>query len=376
LNAPLELRWPARVLLGPGEARRLGDVATTLGTRALLVTGGASLETSGALGRLQDSLRTRGVDYILARCTGEPDVMAVDAAAAAGRKACCDLVVAVGGGSALDLGKAAAAMIPNEGSVQEYLEGVGTGRTFTRPPYPFIAVPTTAGTGSEATKNAVICGPGFKKSLRDPRMIPLAAIVDAELMVSCPPELTAAVGMDALTQLVEALTSTQSHPLISSLALYGLHQFAVGYDRAVATPGDVAARALVAEASLLSGVALSHAGLGAVHGLASPIGAVCRAPHAHICARLLTLVTRANITALTAGRGRSGALAGYQAAGEMLGMPVEAFAGRKPFKGLSAWGLSEADIPRVLEGATGGSMKTNPVELTREELAAILRQAL
>lgn len=372
----LELRWPARVLIGPGESKRLGEIATTLGTRALLVTGGTSLEASGNLGRLEDALRSRGVDFVRVRTSGEPDVAAVDAAAATGRKACCDLVVAVGGGSALDLGKAAAAMIPNEGSVQEYLEGVGTGRTFARPPYPFIAVPTTAGTGSEATKNAVISGPGFKKSLRDPRMVPLTAIVDAELMVSCPPQLTAAVGMDALTQLVEALTSTNSHPLISSLALYGLHQFAIGYARAVAAPGDVAARALLAEASFLSGVALSHAGLGAVHGLASPIGAVCPAPHASICARLLPLVTRANHAALSAGRGRSGALAGYQAAGEMLGMPVDAFATRTPFPGLSTWGMTEAEIPRVLDGATGGSMRTNPVELSRDELGTILRQAL
>jgi alcohol dehydrogenase len=368
----LELRWPARVLIGPGESKRLGEVATSLGTRALLVTGGRSLESSGNLVRLQESLRSRGVDFVQVRTSGEPDVAAVDTAAATGRKACCDLVVAIGGGSALDLGKAAAALIPNEGSVQEYLEGVGTGRTFVRPPYPFIAVPTTAGTGSEATKNAVISGPGFKKSLRDPRMVPLAAIVDAVLMVSCTPEVTAAVGMDALTQLVESLTSLNAHPLTSTLALHGIEAVRSGLPEAVAHPDDLAAREWMAYASFLSGITLSHAGLGAVHGLASPIGALCTAPHANICARLLRPVTRANITALGAGRGMTRALGAYR----LVQDSVEDLTGRFTFPGLAHWGMTEADFPRVLAGATGGSMKTNPVALTPDELAGILRQAL
>ncbi len=372
MTAPLELRWPSRILLGAGESNRLGEVATTLGTRALLVTGGRSLEASGALGRLQDALRSRGVDFVGVRVTGEPDVAAVDAAAATGRKACCDLVVAVGGGSALDLGKAAAALIPNDGSVQEYLEGVGTGRTFARPPYPFIAVPTTAGTGSEATKNAVISGPGFKKSLRDPRMVPLAAIVDAGLMVSCPPALTAAVGMDALTQLVESLTSLKAHPLIDALAREGVEAVRHGLPGAVDRPDDLPCRELMAYAGFLSGVTLSHAGLGAVHGLASPIGALFPAPHANICARLLLPATRANMAALGQGRGRVGALPAYRT---LLPL-IEELCGRFSFPGLGTWGVTAADIPRILAGATGGSMKTNPVGLSDGELAGIVRQAL
>lgn len=369
---PLELRWPGRVLIGPGESARLGEVAASLGTRAFFVTGGASLKASGAHDRLLDALRRKGIGDAQAIVTGEPTVAAVDAATAKARAACCDLVIAVGGGSVLDLGKAVAGMIPNEGSVQDYLEGVGKGTALARPPYPFIAVPTTAGTGSEATKNAVISGPGFKKSFRDPRLVPLAAIVDAELMCSCSRELTAAVGMDALTQLVESLTSLNAHPLTDALAFEGVAAIARGFAGAVDRPDDLAARADMAYASLLSGVTLSHAGLGAVHGLASPIGALFPAPHANVCARLLLPVTLANIAALRAGRGRPGALAAY----DRVSATVEDLGGRFDFPGLAKWGMAAADIPRVLAGATGGSMQTNPVELTEEELTRILRVAL
>lgn len=378
---PASLRVPGRIEFGAGAIASIGEVAKSSGGKALLVTGGGSLRASGALDRIEASLRAAGVEFVHAAVTDEPDIAAVDAAAAAGRAAKCDVVVAVGGGSALDLGKCAAGMLWNAGSILEYLEGVGTGRTMAQPPVPLVAAPTTAGTGSEATKNAVVSGrmpdgAGFKRSFRDDRLVPAAAIIDPELMTSCPADVTAACGMDALTQLIEPLTSLNARPDVDPLCLEGIGMIARSLRTAVKHGNDLAARTDMAAAAFLSGVALSHAGLGAVHGLAGPVGGHAPIPHGMICARLLPFVTAANLTALSAGRGRTGSLDAYAKAAEALGEGITDFCSGFEFRAFGIFGFTEAMIPSVIAGATSGSMKSNPVVLTRDELTDILASAI
>ncbi len=377
---PLELRVPGRVFFGPGAVFNVGTEAAAMGRRALLVTGSGSLEKFGHLHVIETGLQTSGVAWTRYRVAQEPSVEAVDEAAAAGRAAGCDIVIAVGGGSAIDLGKSVAGMIPNEGSVLAYLEGVGEKKVMVNPPLPFMAVPTTAGTGSEATKNAVISGRAegqpFKKSFRDPRLVPAVAIVEGALAHGCPPELTVACGMDALTQLIESMVSLNATATTDALAIVGIEAVGSSFQRAVADGADMEARDGMACAAFLSGVCLSNAGLGAVHGLASPVSAYAPIPHGAICAALLPHVTEANRKALQAGRGRQEALAGYVRAERALGAPVPEFCRRFKVRGLASFGLREADLPRVVAGATSGSMKTNPVELSPRELEDILRAAL
>ncbi len=378
---PEGLNVPARIEFGPGTLGLLAPIAASLGKRALLVTGGKSLRASGGLDRMTKGLESAGVGTVPVSVRSEPDVLSVDAAVALGRQAGCDLVIAIGGGSALDLGKCAAGMIPNAGSILDYLEGVGAAKTMAVPPLPFIAIPTTAGTGAEATKNAVVSGrtpegAGFKRSFRDERLMPAVAIVDPDLMRGCPPDITAACGMDALTQLIEPLTSLKARPDIDPLCEHGIRLVAGALATAVRRGDDPAARADMAAAAFLSGVALSHAGLGAVHGLAGPVGGHAPVPHGHICAKLLPLVTAANLHALAEGRGRKESLDGYARAAEALGEGITDFCSAFSFRGFGWLGFTAGMIPSVIAGATSGSMKSNPVELTPKELTSILAAAL
>ena len=371
-----ELNLPPRVVFGPGEIKQLGPLVAGHGKRLLLVTGGKHFADSGLAEKVLADLGTAGVETVVLPATAEPDVDAVDAAARKGRLERIDVVAGIGGGSVIDLAKAVAGMIPNEGSIMEYLEGVGSGKAMSNAPLPLVAAPTTAGTGSEATKNAVIRGEGFKRSLRDPRLVPRAAIVDPELTVSCPPGLTAEAGMDAVTQLIESLTSLKASPVTGALALSGLEAAGRALSRAVAAGRDLKARSDMAYASFSSGVALAHAGLGAVHGLAAALGGFFPVPHSVACARLLPIAAAANIAALEAGRGYQPALLAYRDAAKALGEGIREFCGRFRMPGPSEYGMTAADIPRVVAASRGGSMKTNPVELSDGELAAILREAL
>ncbi len=371
-----DLRLPRQVHIGPGSLKKLGEIAPGLGKRALLVTGKDSLRERGRLSAVELSLTRNGVSFVGIATEGEPDFAAVDAAARKGREERCEFVIAIGGGSVLDLGKAAAGMIPNRGRIKDYLEGVGKGAVMKRNPLPSIAIPTTSGTGSEATRNAVISGPGFKKSFRDPRLVPTVAIVDAELSLSCSAELSASCGMDAMTQLVESMTSLKATRMMESLALSGLAALGPGLRTVLENGDDLEARAAVAYGSFISGVTLSHAGLGAVHGLASPLGGMFPVPHATACARLLPLVTEANRVALKANRGFKPALEAYDRAESVLGETIRDYCARFSFPGLSEFGMKAKDIPRVVKAATSGSMKSNPVELTAAELAEILKRGL
>jgi alcohol dehydrogenase len=316
-----------------------------------------------------------------------------------------DVVVGIGGGSVLDCAKAVAGLLMPGNSVMDHLEGIGPELPYRGPTVPFIAVPTTAGTGSEATKNAVlsVCGEGgFKKSFRDEALVSRVAIVDPDLLASCPPELIAGNGMDALTQLLESYVSLRANPFTDALALSGLACIRDGllpwFQEAAAGRGAdgsgsvaAAARERMAYAALCSGICLAQAGLGAVHGLASPLGAQFPIPHGVACGATLAAATAANIEALESRDPASPALARDAAAGWILTGIAAAddrasraalvpalitLTARLGIPRLSAYGVSAASIPALVADSRGSSMKTNPIVLTDEEIGGVVRAAL
>ncbi len=376
-----------RIVFGPGAAAQSDEIVRSLGSRVLLVLGGGSAEASGLAAGLRERLPVTAE----ARCSSEPTVGDVDRAVAAGKDGDCDIVVAAGGGSVLDCGKAASGMMTNPGSLIDYLEGVGSGRTIEVPPLPMIALPTTAGTGSEVTKNAVISGPGYKKSVRSPLLIPRVALVDPDLTRTMPREVTASCGMDALTQLVESYLSRNASPLTDGLALQGIAAAGRSLVRAFLRPDDGAAREGMALASLLGGICLANAGLGAVHGFAAPLGALLEIPHGVACAALLPQVIRANLDAArgTPQRRRlrtrlasvAEALTRERFDSEELAIAagLEAIADIQlavEIPSLSDLGVTEADFGALIKGSRGSSMRYNPVELSDAQLEAVLRDAM
>lgn len=292
-----------KLIAGPQAVGRLGEICASFARTALLVTGSESLERSGHLSPMLGNLKTVGLRVHRCRIAGEPSPAMVDAAVNDCRGKAVDVVLAVGGGSVLDGGKAIAAMLKESGSVGDYLEGVGhripSGRTV-----PVVAVPTTSGTGSEATKNAVISriGPnGFKKSLRHDNYVPSLAILDPVLCMSAPPLLTAACGMDALTQLIESYVSTNASALTDALAMDGLRHLISALPEACGNgAADMGCRTAVAYGAFLSGVTLANAGLGVVHGVAGPMGGVVPIPHGVACANLLPFAVKATVDHLAA----------------------------------------------------------------------------
>jgi alcohol dehydrogenase class IV len=377
-----EFATAGRILFGDGVIQGVGQLVGGTGKRVFLVTGASALRGSGSLDRISETLKRDGHDILQHSIVGEPTVGSVDSATDAARAWKPDVLLAVGGGSVIDAAKAVAGLVTNTGSVLDYLEGVGVGRRLEHDPVLFIAAPTTAGTGSEVTKNAVITGDdgGFKKSFRDPRLIPDFAVVDTELTHSMPPSVTATSGLDALTQLIESYTSNGASPMTDALALQGIHRAATSLERAYADGSDSDARSDMALASLLGGITLANAGLGAVHGFASPLGANYPAPHGAVCAILLPLVVRANAqfgveetqrryttiaeTMLGEGADTSALVSHLESLVERLGIP-----------GLSTWGLEEDGIADVVAGARGASMRYNPVELDDATLTDILHRA-
>ncbi|HQZ72217.1 MAG TPA: iron-containing alcohol dehydrogenase [Anaerolineae bacterium] len=277
MSVEFEFATAARVVFGAGSLAQLGPAAAALGGRALLVTG---RDVDRALPAAQ-VLRAAGIAVQLWSVSGEPGTADVEAGVLTARAGGCDLVVAIGGGSPLDAGKAIAALLTNDGPPLDYLEVVGRGRALEREPAPFIAVPTTAGTGSEVTRNAVLTASEqrVKVSLRSPKMLPRLAIVDPLLTLSLPPGVTADCGLDALTQCLEPLVSNRGNPITDGLAREGLGRASRSLRRAWADGGDLEARTQMCAASLLGGMALANAALGAVHGLAGPIGGMFPAPH-------------------------------------------------------------------------------------------------
>lgn len=378
-----EFATAGRIVFGAGTAGQIGAVAASLGSRALVVTGGDVGRARAAL----DALAAARVGAWTWSVKGEPTVADAEAGTAHARARGCDVVVAIGGGSALDAGKAIAALLTNDGPALDYLEVVGKGRALTRAAAPVVAVPTTAGTGSEVTRNAVLAIEGVKVSLRSPGMLPRVAIVDPLLTLSLPPRVTADCGLDALTQCLEPLVCNKAGPLTDGLAREGLVRAARSLRRAVERGDDVAARTDMCVASLCGGLALANAALGAVHGFAGPIGGMFPAPHGAVCARLLPEVMVVNVAALRERAAEGPGLPRYREVARLLtgrdDATIEdgiawvrdtvAALGILP---LAAYGLTEADLGGLVAKAQrASSMKGNPIVLTELELHAALAAA-
>ena len=378
-----EFATAGRILAGAGRAAELPGVVAGLGSRVLVCTGADPARHAGLLAGL-------GLPATVFAVAAEPTVDLARAGAAAAREHGADVVAAVGGGSVIDLAKAVAMLLGNGGDPLDYLEVIGSGRRITEPAVPCVAVPTTAGTGAEVTANAVLASPahGLKASLRSPLMIPRVALVDPGLTVSCPPRVTAASGLDALTQCLEPFVSVRANPLTDGLAREGLRRAAAGLRAAYADGSDLAARADMAMCSLLGGIALANAKLGAVHGLAGVIGGTADVPHGMACAALLAPVIEANVRALRSGPPGHPALDRYTEAARLLtGKPAASIGdgltwiretvSRLAVPGLAAFGIGPQHAEDIAAKAAGASsMRGNPVALTHSDLSAAVRQAL
>lgn len=375
-----------RIVFGPGVVRQAAPAAAEWGQRALLVTG--RREAPGAA--LAEQLQAAGIVSERFVVAAEPDVPTVAAGVALARALGAQVVIGLGGGSVLDAAKAIAALAPNPGEALDYLEVVGRGQPLTQAALPCLAIPTTAGTGSEVTRNAVLAVPEqrVKVSLRGPTLLPRLALVDPELTYSVPPDVTGYTGLDALTQLLEPLVSSGANPLTDALCREGLRRAGAALPRVAADGADHAARADMALASLFGGLALANAKLGAVHGLAGPLGGRYAAPHGALCGRLLPTATAVNLRALQARAPGSPALAAYAEAARLItgdndATPADLVAWlhtlveRLALPRLAAYGVTAADLPELIPLAQrASSMRGNPIHLTDSEVDTILQQAL
>jgi alcohol dehydrogenase class IV len=377
-----EFATAGRIVFGPGVAATLGREAAALGRRALVLTGGRPQAHTPLLRLLDD----HHLAHTTFRVTCEPTTdLALEALAQANAHA-CELVIGIGGGSVIDTGKVVAALLTNGGDLMDYLEVVGRGQPLRRASAPHIAVPTTAGTGAEVTRNAVLGSTRHrvKVSMRSPFMLPQLALVDPELTYTMPPALTAATGLDALTQLLEAFVSRGANPLTDGVCREGLVRAGRALQRACEDGADRVARTDMCVASLCGGLALANAKLGAVHGLAGPFGGRFDAPHGAVCGRLLPFVTAANIAALRARAPAAPALERYAEAARLVtGNPsatpedllpwMERLCHRLQVPGLAAFGYADRDAEEVVAAALrSSSMRGNPLDLTAAELHAVL----
>jgi alcohol dehydrogenase class IV len=381
-----EFASAARIIFGPGTATQIGALAREFGRRALVTTGLDPAHSE----RILVALSAAGVDYVTLPVSDEPTTDLARQGARLARGSNCDLVIGLGGGSAIDAAKAIAALAANVGDPLDYLEVVGRGQSLTQPSLPCIAIPTTAGTGAEVTRNAVLASSehGIKASLRSPTMLPRVALVDPELTYSLPPEVTASTGLDALTQLIEPFTSNKANPLTDALCREGMMRVARSLRAAYENGRAPSAREDMALASLFGGLALANAGLGVVHGFAGPVGGTFHAPHGAVCAAFLPHVMAVNARALTARHPGSAARARYDEIARILtarddalaedGVAwVKALAAALRVPSLAAYGVAEADFPILVEKtAIASSTKANPDVLTADELHEILALAL
>jgi alcohol dehydrogenase class IV len=381
-----EFATATRIVFGWGAADRIGPEAAALGRHAFVLTGAQPDRSIPLLRQLEN----HHVRHTSTRVAGEPTTDMVVSAARLASDSGCDLVIAIGGGSAIDTGKVVAALLTNGGDLADYLEVVGSGRPLSCMSAPFIAVPTTAGTGAEVTRNAVIESSvhRVKVSMRSPFMLPRLALVDPQLTVSMPAALTAATGLDALTQLLEAFVSRNANPLTDAICREGLSRTARSLWPAVCNGKDRTAREDMCIASLFGGLALANARLGAVHGIAGPFGGRFKAPHGAVCGRLLPFATAVNIAALRERAPDSPALTRLREAACILtGSPsVDAddagtwlrdLCSRLAIPPLSAYGYSpEHSSTLISDSMRSSSMRGNPIDLTQAELLSILDKAM
>jgi len=386
MTGGFEFHSAGRIIFGSGRIKDLPGLALEFGHAALLV----SSKTNPAADAVIAALELTGITVTCWIISSEPDIDTVQRAEALARESACNLVIGLGGGSALDTGKAVAAMLTNSGEVLDYLEVAGSGKTLRQPSAPFIAIPTTSGTGSEVTRNAVLAVPEqrVKVSIRSALMLPRVALVDPELTLSVPPQITATTGMDALTQVLEPFVSNRANPISDLTSRAGLERAAHWLAVAYRDGHNLAAREGMAFASLMGGLSLSNAGLGAVHGFAGAIGGMFDAPHGAICASLLPHVVSVNVSALQKRSPDSPVLERYTEIAQILTgsqhasiaegiASLETLQADLRIANLSTLGVTAADIPALVEMAQkASSMKANPITLLPEELAEILTAAL
>jgi alcohol dehydrogenase class IV len=386
MTTQFEFATVPRIIFGAGAASRIGDQVKDFGRRALVVTG----RSPNRVDQLLSNVVAAGVGVSTFAVAGEPETSTVENGVQLAKKDHCDFVISIGGGSVIDAGKAIAAMLANEGQLFDYLEIIGRGQSLKKASAPFVAIPTTAGTGAEVTRNAVLSAPEHqvKVSLRSPLMLARLAVVDPELTYGLPPELTAFTGLDALTQLIEPYVCLRANPMTDGGCVEGIHRVARSLRVAVLDGGNHFAREDMALASLLGGVALANAGLGAVHGFAGPIGGGFPAPHGAICAALLPHVMMMNLRALREREPQNPGLVRYQKVAALLsGNPhatadvgaewVQTFVADLKIPRLGHYGVREEHVADlVAKSMKASSMKANPIELRPEELGQTLRLAL
>jgi len=386
-----EFATATRIIFGSGTLREIGPFAAEMGGRALVVVG----RTAARAAPLLDALAEGGLEAVTYSVPGEPTVEVARLGVERAQKAGCDVVIGFGGGSALDAGKAIAALLTNGGDPLDYMEVIGGGQPLTQPSAPYIAIPTTAGTGAEVTRNAVLLSPEHrvKVSLRSPHMLARLALVDPKLTHTLPPGITASTGLDALTQVMEPYVSNQSNPPTDALCREGMRRAARSLHRAYEharfqRSDDAAAREDMALVSLFGGLALANAKLGAAHGFAGPLGGMFPAPHGAICGRLLPHVMAVNVRALQERMPGSEPLRRYAEVAQILtGNPsataddgvtwVQELCGILQVPSLSEYGVTPADLPTLIDkGSVASSMRGNPIKLTPDEMEEVLARAL
>ncbi len=374
-----------RIIFGNGTLSEIGQIAADFGKQALVVAGGGSVSTEKVI----QYLRGAGVNAEIFRVDSEPDIPTIEAGIFTTQSAECDLVIGFGGGSVIDSAKAIAAMLTNPGTLMDYLEVVGDGQKISKVPAPVIAVPTTAGTGTEVTRNAVIMSPEHhvKVSMRSPKMIPTVALVDPELTYSMPPSVTASTGMDALTQVIEAYVTRKTNPMTDAIAREGIKRGGRSLLAAYEDGQNKAAREDMAVTSLFGGLALANSGLGAVHGFAGPIGGMFNAPHGVICASLLPYVMKYNAHVLAVSGDMADLEDRFREIAVLLTGDADAsieegvkwlidLARATKIPKLREIGINQLDFDRIIEKSkVSSSMQKNPVTLEESVLMDILQEA-
>ncbi len=392
---PFSISRLPRIEFGPGVFDNLRDILPRFGQRLLLITGGRSFQSTPYWQDLQEMLKQQHIDWEHCRVNGEPSPQFVDETVKEFSRAKFDVVLGIGGGSALDAAKAIAGLLRLQRSVMDYLEGVGPELTYEGPAIPFVAVPTTAGTGSEATKNAVLSVQGqngFKKSFRHEKLVAQYAVVDPRLLASCPQTVIAANGMDALTQLIESYVSVKANTFTDALTISGLRAIRDGLlPWYKSGPTAETAQAKMGYAALISGITLAQVGLGSVHGLASPLGAFYPIPHGVVCGTLVAAATDVNIQSMCQREPENPALDRYARVAEVLWQQRHSsreiawqalidlltdWTKRLNLPRLSQYNITADGLDHIITHSRGSSMKTNPIDLTEAEIRSILAQRL
>ena len=381
-----EFAAAGRIIFGPGTIGEIGDLAAVMGRRAFLVTG----KNVDRAAPVIEQLKAQGMTITQFSIPGEPTTDLVLTAVDSARRGACEFVVGMGGGSVLDAGKVVAALLTNDGELMDYLEIIGGGQALSRKPAAYIAIPTTAGTGAEVTRNAVLDAPQHrvKVSMRSPLMLPDLALIDPELTYSIPPEISAVTGLDAFTQLLEAYVSVQANPLTDGICREGLQRAARSLKKAYLDGKNTNARRDMCLASLFGGLALANAKLGAVHGFAGPLGGMYDAPHGALCAGLLPHVLEVNLRALLSRAPESPAINRYDEVARIItgkstdraaeGINwIQELCSQLQVPRLAEYGIKKGDLSNIVQKSKdASSMKGNPILLTEAELLEVLTKAL